>query len=54
MSKDLKGLEGVTKGKIIIDSFRTTQKKNNKLENAMAMMAYMDYGSRNTPPSLPD
>ena len=53
MEKELERLEGGLEAKIHIDSLRTTQNKY-KIEKRQAIMAYMDSGSKNSPPSMTD
>ena len=53
MGRELEGLEEKPKAKIYRDSLRTTLKKYQNGKRT-AMIAYMDSGSRNSPPSMTD
>ena len=52
MAKYLKELEEGPKAEILIDLLRTTQK--NQTEKRQAMMEYVDFVSRNSPPFTTD
>ena len=53
MEKQLEGVEEGPKVKIHIESLRTTLRKY-QIGKRQAMMAYMDSGLRNSPPSMTD
>ena len=53
MAKEFKGLEEGLKAEIHIDLLKTTLKKY-QIGKCLAMMEYMDSGSRNSPPFMID
>ena len=54
MAKELKGLEEGPKAEILIDLQRMTLKKKYQIGKHLAMMEYIDSGSRNSPPFMTD
>ena len=53
MTKELEGLKEGPKAKRHIDLFRTTLKKY-QIGKHLAMIEYIDSGSRNSPPFMAD